>query len=185
VCEESSKNYQIGNAHQETSAMQQGHYAQEILAARDVTCTCPPRHRPGPGQEIRRSAPSAIHPARCARERDFRFPDAIRAGTWNHRRSCRQKRRANLSSGALWVCRTGSTPMRSMIRGSAAAANLSCTAVAHWTASTTEGNSTSAPSPMSLTIRPPWRATSGSKISLRWAFTASSVPVSSSDMSRE
>jgi hypothetical protein len=29
--------------------------------------------------------------------------------------------------------------MRSMIRGSAAAANLSCTAVAHWTASTTEG----------------------------------------------
>ncbi|MCH8855519.1 MAG: HlyD family efflux transporter periplasmic adaptor subunit [Proteobacteria bacterium] len=57
-------------------------------------------------------------------------------------------------------------------------------ATAHSTALTTLGNSTSAPSPISLTIRPPYSATVGSKNSARWALSAASVPASSSLISR-
>ena len=43
-------------------------------------------------------------------------------------------------------------------------------------------NSTSAPSPMSLTRRPPWAATQGSKTWLRLTFSLSCVPASSTSV---
>jgi hypothetical protein len=57
-------------------------------------------------------------------------------------------------------------------------------AAAHWTASTTLANSTSAPSPMSLTIRPWNSSIAGSTNSRRQAFSRGSVPTSSSPMRR-
>ena len=64
-------------------------------------------------------------------------------------------------------------------------ANAFWIASAHSTASTTDGNSTSAPSPISLTSRPPRSAITGSNTSTRCALSAASVPVSSSFMSDE
>jgi len=51
------------------------------------------------------------------------------------------------------------------------------------TAATTLANSTSAPSPISFTMRPPWRATQGSKRLARFALSFCSVPDSSRSMS--
>ena len=60
-----------------------------------------------------------------------------------------------------------------------------CTSTAHRTASTTLGNSSSRPSPVVLTIRPPYSAIFGSMSSRRWAFNAASVPLSSRPIRRE
>ena len=66
------------------------------------------------------------------------------------------------------------TPKRKTMRVSSVtpalrAAMPSCTTTAHFTASTTLGNSNSSPSPMVLTIRPPCSAIRGSISSARWA----------------
>ena len=55
-------------------------------------------------------------------------------------------------------------------------AMLRCTSTAHWTASTTLANSTSAPSPVSLTVRPRCSAILGSMRSLRSALSRACVP---------
>ena len=47
-----------------------------------------------------------------------------------------------------------------------------CTDSAQFTASTTLPNSTMVPSPISLTMRPWWAATAGSKMVSRWRFRA-------------
>ena len=60
-----------------------------------------------------------------------------------------------------------------------------CTSIAQLTASTALANSTSAPSPMSLTIRPEWAAISGSMRSRLMAFKRARVPASSIPMRRE
>ena len=60
-----------------------------------------------------------------------------------------------------------------------------CTEMAQFTASITLPNSTMAPSPISLTIRPLWAATAGSKIVCRCRLRAVSVPASSAPISRE
>jgi hypothetical protein len=59
------------------------------------------------------------------------------------------------------------------------------TSIAQVTASTALANSTSAPSPISLKIRPEWAAIRGSKKSRLIAFNRASVPVSSIPMRRE
>ena len=80
-------------------------------------------------------------------------------------------------------------PIRNAIRCSAGR-SASRPAMPRWistaqaTASTTLANSTSAPSPMSLTIRPWCSAIAGSMNSRRWAFSRASVPASSAPMSR-
>jgi len=56
--------------------------------------------------------------------------------------------------------------------------------IAHSTAATTEGNSSSSPSPVVLTMRPPWSTTTGVAASRR-SLTARAVPASSSPMRRE
>ena len=56
-------------------------------------------------------------------------------------------------------------------------------ATAHSTAATTDGNSSSSPSPVVLTMRPQDLAISGSINSDRWARSVESVPVSSPPMS--
>src|SRR6516162_2422601 len=61
----------------------------------------------------------------------------------------------------------------------------SCTSTAQRTASTTLENSISNPSPVVLTIRPRCSLTFGSPSSRRIAFSAASVPSSSSPISRE
>ena len=66
-----------------------------------------------------------------------------------------------------------------------ASATAFWTATAQATASTTEPNSTIAPSPISLTIRPWCSARSGSITSRRSALIAASVPASSCSTSRE
>jgi len=58
-------------------------------------------------------------------------------------------------------------------------------ATAQSTASTALANSTRAPSPIRLTIRPPCAATRGSKRSAQSARSAASVAASSSPISRE
>ena len=80
--------------------------------------------------------------------------------------------------------------MRKTMRRSAgisacAAAVSFCSATAHDTASTTEPNSTMAPSPISLTMRPWCLASSGSMTSARSLRIAARVLVSSLSMSRE
>ena len=60
-----------------------------------------------------------------------------------------------------------------------------CTSTAQRTASTTLANSSSRPSPVVLTMRPPYSAIFGSISSCRWAFSAASVPLSSRPISRE
>jgi hypothetical protein len=57
-------------------------------------------------------------------------------------------------------------------------------AIAHSTAATTDGNSSSTPSPIVLTSRPPNPRTIGAAAS-RWSRTARAVPASSSPMSLE
>ena len=75
-----------------------------------------------------------------------------------------------------------------MRRSSGSAAWRSATpfwiATAHSTASTALANSTSAPSPISLTTRPRYSAISGSMNSLRSAFRRAIVPASSAPTSR-
>ena len=61
---------------------------------------------------------------------------------------------------------------------------LRCTVTAQATAFTTLGNSTSNPSPVVLTMRPPCAAIAGSTASLRAALSARSVPTSSAPISR-
>ena len=80
--------------------------------------------------------------------------------------------------------------MRNTIRRSAGvlawrSATAFCIATAQATASTTEANSTIAPSPISLTIRPLCSASSGSIACSRRALIAASVPASSCSISRE
>ena len=68
---------------------------------------------------------------------------------------------------------------------SALRAAMACwMAAAQATASTTLANSTSVPSPISLTMRPLWAAIVGSINSARHACKLASVPVSSAPMSR-
>ena len=57
--------------------------------------------------------------------------------------------------------------------------------IAHVTASTALANSTSAPSPISLTMRPEWAVMAGSISSRLNAFSRDSVPASSTPMRRE
>ena len=81
-------------------------------------------------------------------------------------------------------------PMRNWI-GLASELPASCSRTCLWisiaqvTASTALANSTSAPSPMSLTMRPEWAAIVGSISSRRKAFRRASVPASSMPMRRE
>jgi hypothetical protein len=63
-------------------------------------------------------------------------------------------------------------------------ATIRCTSTAHSTASTTLGNCTSAPSPVSLTMRPWCSAILGSMNSLRSALSRACVPTSSASISR-
>ena len=65
------------------------------------------------------------------------------------------------------------------------AAAAFCTATEQATASTTDANSTIAPSPISFTIRPLCSANSGSIACSRKCLMAASVPASSSSISRE
>ena len=58
-------------------------------------------------------------------------------------------------------------------------------ASAHLTASTTLPNSTSVPSPISLTTRPLCSATAGSNTASRCCLSAASVPASSAPIRRE
>ena len=80
--------------------------------------------------------------------------------------------------------------MRNTIRRSAGVSSWA-TATAFWsataqaTASTTEPNSTIAPSPMSLTMRPRCSASSGSITVSRRPLIVPSVPASSRSTSRE
>jgi hypothetical protein len=76
------------------------------------------------------------------------------------------------------ICRSGG-----MSR--ARSAMPACSSTAQRTASTTLANSTRAPSPMSLTMRPWCSAILGSMNSLRCALSAASVPAWSAAMSRE
>ena len=81
-------------------------------------------------------------------------------------------------------------PMRKAMRRSSAipavrSAIAVCTSTAQRTALTTLGNSSSRPSPVVLTMRPPWLAIAGSTTSCRMAFSAASVPLSSRPISRE
>ena len=55
-----------------------------------------------------------------------------------------------------------------------------CTSIEQRTAFTTLGNSSNKPSPVVLTILPPWLAIAGSTTSCRRAFSAARVPLSSS-----
>jgi hypothetical protein len=81
-------------------------------------------------------------------------------------------------------------PMRNSIRSSSGRTALR-SAMSRWmsiaaaTASTADENSTSAPSPISLTMRPPWRAMAGSAACLRRSFRRASVPASSRPIRRE
>jgi hypothetical protein len=78
-------------------------------------------------------------------------------------------------------------PMRSVIFGVVlpSAAALLWTSNAQFTASTTLANSTSVPSPISLTTRPLCWATAGSNSVRRCCFNAASVPASSPPIIRE
>lgn len=74
---------------------------------------------------------------------------------------------------------------RSSDRAAWSAASASCTATAHSTAATTLGNSTSTPSPIFLTMRPPYVAMLGSMIAPSQVFWRAIVPTSSARISRE
>ena len=81
-------------------------------------------------------------------------------------------------------------PMRKSSRLSGATPALRsamprCTSTAQRTASTTLENSSNRPSPVVLTMRPSCSAILGSMSSRRWAFSAASVPLSSTPMRRE
>ncbi len=81
-------------------------------------------------------------------------------------------------------------PMRKSSRLSGAMPSLRsamprCTSTAQRTASTTLENSSNRPSPVVLTMRPSCSAILGSISSRRWAFSAASVPLSSTPMRRE
>ena len=80
-------------------------------------------------------------------------------------------------------------PIRNSIRRSCGtpsflSAITACTATAHSTASTTEGNSSNTPSPVVFTRRPPCFATRAS-VTLRCSRSVRAVPTSSRPMSRE
>jgi hypothetical protein len=81
------------------------------------------------------------------------------------------------------------TPMRKTMRFASVTSALRATmprwiTTAQPTASTTLANSTSAPSPVVLTMRPRWVAIAGSMSARRWAFSAPNVPTSSTLISR-
>ena len=81
-------------------------------------------------------------------------------------------------------------PMRKSIRCSGNTSALRsamprCTSTAQRTASTTLGNSSSRPSPVVLTIRPPYSKIFGSMSSRRWIFKPARVPLSSNPIRRE
>ena len=66
-----------------------------------------------------------------------------------------------------------------------ASAILACSSSAASTAFTALANSMKKPSPISLTIRPSFAATTGSMICFRRAVTAANVPASSMPIIRE
>ena len=153
---------------------------------------------PIPEDALRQAGCSSVSVRPCLRM-SRRLCPAPRHGLWPRRR-CRPVRRCLQPGGDIDAVTIDVATLRPITsprlmpirrtmrrasgRGSLAVANFSCNSSAALTAFTALANSTSTPSPITLTIRPPCSFTTGSRIAFRRSRSAVSVTASSASMRR-